>query len=528
MNRESAKNALRQDICWDIIVIGGGATGLGVAVDAALRGYKTLLLEQADFTKGTSSRSTKLVHGGVRYLEQGNVSLVLEALYERGVLLKNAPHITSNQTFVIPTFSFWKSMFYATGLKLYDWLSGKLSLGSSKMVEAAIVEKQMPGLKTEGLKKGILYHDGQFDDARLGINLAQTCVDAGGTVVNYMKVTGLAKDGQGKLSGLNALDIESGEEYQLQAKTIVNATGVFSDYILFMDCPGRKPAIQPSQGVHIVLDKKFLPSEHALMVPKTKDGRVLFAVPWYGKIVAGTTDTLVDKPSSEPRALQEEVDFIIDTLGKYLVDKPEPKDVLSVFAGMRPLVRPEAPGQKTKEISRSHKITISSSGLVSISGGKWTTYRKMAEDTVNVAIQQGALSPYPCKTSQHPIHGYTQSPAHDWLHCYGADADKIRSIMEAEEGTSEKLHPNYPHVKAEVVWAARQEMARNVEDVLARRLRILFVDAKAAIDMAQVVAETLAQELNKDTLWVENQKSGFIQLAQEYLLEPYNPQVSSV
>lgn len=505
---------------WDIIIIGGGATGLGVALDAALRGYKTLLLEQSDFTKGTSSRSTKLVHGGVRYLAQGDLKLVLEALYERGLLLQNAPHLTYNQSFVVPSFSWKDGVMYAAGLKMYDFLAGTLSLGKSELIGKERVQVALPNIRSNGLKSGVIYHDGQFDDARLGINVAQSAVEQGAYLANYMQVTALGKNDKGKVDSVSAQDLETSKVYTIKGKVIINATGVFVDDVLAMDDPGRPPMVRPSQGAHIVLDRSFLPTSHALMIPKTDDGRVLFAVPWHGKIIVGTTDTLMDHANLEPHALEAEVDFILSTFGKYVDKQPTRKDVLSVFAGLRPLARPSTSDQKTKEISRSHKLDTSASGLLTITGGKWTTFRKMAQDTVNTAVKVGGLESKLCTTHHFKIHGYTNSLENkSWLHIYGSDEPSIRDLMNVSSELAESLHPQYPYVRAEVIWAVRQEMARTIEDFLARRIRILFLDAKAAIAMAPQVAELMAVELKKDKSWVENQVTVFTKLARGYLLE---------
>ena len=518
MNREASIQFLKQnDIVWDMIVIGGGATGLGVALDATLRGYKTLLLEQSDFTKGTSSRSTKLVHGGVRYLAQGNIKLVLEALYERGLLLKNAPHLVSNQSFIIPFYSWFEGMKYFVGLKLYDLLAGKLSFGKSAFVSKNDTIESLPTIHSKGLKGGILYHDGQFDDARLGINLAQSCAYNGAHVLNYLKVIGLSKDNEGQLDGVEAIDLESEIHYHFKSKVVINATGVFVDQLLSMDEPAKQPIVRASQGTHIVLDKSFLPSSSALMIPKTSDGRVLFALPWHDKVIVGTTDTLVENETLEPRALKEEVDFILNTFGEYIDKKPQKSDILSVFSGLRPLARPEKEGKKTKEMSRSHKLMVSDSGLVTITGGKWTTYRKMAEDTVDLAIKTGGLEQAKCKTKAFQIHGYRKETRTDSLHYYGSDADKILELIVLEPELSATLHPNYSFTKAEVVWAVRNEMARKVEDVLARRLRLLFIDSKAAISIAREVAEIMAKELGKNEEWREFEIKEFKNLAGFYL-----------
>lgn len=508
---------------WDLIVIGGGATGLGVALDGVSRGFKVLVLEQADFAKGTSSRSTKLVHGGVRYLAQGNIDLVREALRERGLLQKNASHLVQNEIFVIPNYSWWDKFFYSVGLKVYDLLSGKLSLGKSKGISKKEAVSRIPTIKQDGLKGGVIYHDGQFDDSRLSVNVAQTVVENGGAVINYCEVTGLTKE-NGKVSGVKAVDRESGKEYTIKGKAVINATGVFVDEILTMDKPEHKQIVRPSQGVHLVFDKSFLPGTDAIMIPKTDDGRVLFAVPWHDKVVVGTTDTPLDEHSLEPTALEEEIEFILRTADRYMTKSPTRKDVKSVFAGLRPLAAPQEGSTKTKEISRSHKVMISDTGLITITGGKWTTFRKMGEDTVDKAITAGSLPNKKSTSEQMRVHGAVDPGTTDFSnphYFYGTDEQKIRALIDEDASLGEQIHPDYPYRKAEAVWAARHEMARTIEDFLARRIRILFLDARAAIDMAPAVAELMATELDKNAEWKKNEISDFVELANRYLLERY-------
>ncbi|WP_236652752.1 glycerol-3-phosphate dehydrogenase/oxidase [Chitinophaga vietnamensis] len=505
---------------WDLIIIGGGATGLGIAMDAATRGYKTILLEQADFAKGTSSRATKLVHGGVRYLAQGDIALVREALYERGLLLANAPHLAHNQQFVIPQYRWWQGPFYTIGLKIYDMLSGKLSLGPSHHISKQEVIKRLPTIQQEGLKGGIVYHDGQFDDARLAINIAQTAAEHGAVLLNYFKVNGLLKNAANKVSGVQAQDLLSGETFQLNAKVVINATGVFVDEILQLDNPAARNLVRPSQGVHVVLDPGFLQSRSAIMIPKTADGRVLFAVPWHNKVIVGTTDTPLETHSLEPVALEEEINFILSTAGQYLSKPPLRSDVLSVFAGLRPLAAPQKDTGSTKEISRSHKIIVAPSGLITITGGKWTTFRRMAEDTVAQAIITGGLEQAPCQTKTLHIHGYQQQASGEApLDVYGSDAPLLQAYISLFPEMGQQLHPRLPYIKAQVIWAVRYEMAETVEDVLARRLRALFLDAQAAIDMAPAVASLMATEMKRDASWQDAQVQAFVQVAQHYLLK---------
>jgi glycerol-3-phosphate dehydrogenase len=503
---------------WDVLVIGGGATGLGVALDAVARGYKTLLIEQSDFAKGTSSRSTKLVHGGVRYLAQGDVRLVREASIERGLLCRNAPHLVKNQTFIIPLYGYWDMLKYTMGLKVYDWISGKMTLGSSVWVSRKKTLECLPGIKTEGLRGGVLYHDGQFDDSRLAINLAQSILENGGCALNYIKVSGLKKDSKGMINGAMLEDAESGKSYEIKARAVVNATGVFVDDILQMDNPAANKSICVSQGVHLVLDKKFYPSEHALMIPETSDGRVLFAVPWHNKVVLGTTDTPIEEASLEPQALEKEIEFILETAAGYFTEKPKRSDVLSVFAGLRPLAAPQKGEQKTKEISRSHKIIVSPSHLFTILGGKWTTFRKMGEDMVNRIEKELSWKHKDTSTSSLHIHGYTEGVNwNDPLYFYGSDGTRIRQRMNGSSGEwiseSLKIH------KMQVRWAVENEMARTVEDVLARRTRALLLNAQESIRIAPVIARIMATELKKDEQWVDQQIEEYTKLANQYILK---------
>ena len=519
MKREKMLKRLKKEKGpWDIVVIGGGATGLGVAVDAASRGYKTLLLEQHDFAKGTSSRSTKLVHGGVRYLQQGDISLVLEALKERGLMIKNAPHLVKNQAFVIPNYEWWDGPFYQVGLKVYDLMSGKLGIGSSKKLSKEETVEYIPTIGQKGLKGGVVYYDGQFDDARMALSLAKTAKQFNGVVLNYMEVIGLEKDEEEIISGVKVKDLETGKVHSIQTKTVINATGVFADKVKQMDEPDVKDMIQPSQGIHLVVDKSFLPDKYAIMVPQTKDGRVMFAVPWHDKVVLGTTDTMKEKPELEPKAQEAEIDFILETAGQYLVKQPTREDVLSVFSGLRPLAKPEGDGKSTKEISRHHKVMISQSGLITIIGGKWTTYRKMAEDTVDNAILIGALDERRCITNNLPIYGYDKNLdlSTDPLAVYGTEKYQLLDLEEENPDLAQIISEDLPLRKSQIVWAVRHEMARTVEDMLARRVRGLFLNSKECLRVAPQVAEIMAKELGKDAQWIENQLEAFADVASNY------------
>jgi glycerol-3-phosphate dehydrogenase len=504
---------------WDVIVIGGGATGLGTAVDAASRGYRTLLLERSDFAKGTSSRSTKLVHGGVRYLRQGNISLVLEALQERGLLMRNAPHLVGNQTFLVPNYDWWDGPFYGVGMRVYDLMAGKLGLGPSRRLSKEETLKRIPTLRSEGLRGGVIYHDGQFDDSRLAVNLAQTAADHGGTLLNYVRVTGLIKSGE-VVGGVRARDDISGREYEIRGRVVINATGVFTDEILSMDEPDRPGVITPSQGIHLVLGKEFLQGDTAIMVPQTDDGRVLFAVPWHDRVVVGTTDTPVDSPSLEPEPLESEIDYILKHAKNYMDKPPGRGDVLSVFAGLRPLVDPSrGRGGQTSSISRDHFLVVSTSGLVTITGGKWTTYRKMAEEAVDNAMLVAGLPEKQCVTRELRVHGWLKNvDRHEAMSVYGTDAPHVEDIIKSDPAMGEKLHPDLPYLKAEAAWAARGEMAVTVEDVLSRRTRALILDARAAVSAAPETARIMAGELDKDEAWQKDQVREFNELAEGYIL----------
>jgi glycerol-3-phosphate dehydrogenase len=519
MNRQKMiSTAQNKSGYFDVVIIGGGATGLGAAVDSASRGYSTLLLEQHDFSKGTSSRSTKLVHGGVRYLQQGNVALVLEALRERGLLIQNAPHLVRNQSFIVPNYDWWEGPFYGVGMKVYDMLAGKLGLGPSKNLSLKKTIELLPTLEQKGLRGGVIYFDGQFDDSRLAINLVQSAVEHGGTLINYSKVIGLIKTND-MVDGVKVKDQLSGEEYEINSRVVVNATGVFTDSVLKMDNPENKPIIAPSQGVHLVIDKEFLPGESAIMVPHTDDGRVLFAVPWNGKVVVGTTDTAVESPDLEPKALEAEIEFILKHATQYLTGNPTKKDVRSVFAGLRPLVKAGGDGKSTSSLSRDHTLIVSETGLVTITGGKWTTYRKMAQDTIDQAATVAGLNIKECVTENLRIHGWLKNvDKDDPLHHYGSDRVEINKIINETPELGELLHKRLPYLKAEVIWGVRNEMAMTVEDVLSRRTRALLLDAKASVEMAPEVAKLMAKELEKDEKWQKEQVSEYNKLSSSYIL----------
>lgn len=503
---------------WDMIIVGGGATGVGVAIDAANRGYEVLLLEQSDFGKGTSSRSTKLVHGGVRYLEQGNIGLVMEALEERGLLLQNAPHLVRELAFVVPNYEWWEMPFYALGLKFYQLLAGKHGFATSRKLSRTDTLKFVPNLKAEGLRGGTVYYDGQFDDARLLIHMVATACEQGAVALNYVEVTGLNKNTNGIVDGVVARDVETRKEIRASAKAVINATGAFSDRLRLIAEPGATPMIIPSQGIHLVFDSSFLSGDSAIMVPHSSNGRVLFVIPWHGHTLVGTTDTPMQAATLEPVATDEEIDIVLSAVGKYLAKKPTRDDVLSVFAGVRPLVR-TANNIRTAALSRDHAIQIDHSGLISVMGGKWTTYRRMAEDCVSEAATLARLPRRACATNHLRIHGSCDNPKkYGALSAYGSDADEIRQLIEDNAQLGERMHPALPYVKAEVIWAVRHEMARTIEDVLTRRTRSLFLNSLAAIHMAPMVATLMAAELGWSETTRAKQISAFCETASNYCL----------
>ena len=518
MNRQEMIQQLEDVAEWDIIIIGGGATGLGAAVDAASRGYKTLLLEQSDFSKGSSSRSTKLVHGGVRYLAQGNIKLVKEALKERGLLLKNAPHVCHNLSFIIPSFHWGQKWYYGIGLHLYGLMAGKLGLGKTSILSKQITQQLLPSLDANKLTGGVQYNDGQFDDSRLAVNLAQTAEKLGAAVINYCKVTSLTKINK-RISGLVVQDVLSAKKYALNCKAIINATGVFADGIMRMNDLQHKPVIAPSQGIHLVVDKHFFPGDHALMIPSTDDGRVLFAVPWHDKVLLGTTDTPIKNIDLEPAPLQAEIDFIIKHINRYFTAPISYTDVKSVYVGLRPLIKVK--GQKTTSIlPRDHTTIVADSGLVTITGGKWTTYRTMGKHAVDSAALAGKLINRHCITASLNIHGFTENiHTNNTMAVYGSDAEKIDQLIKEQPALAYKINHALPYTKAMVVWAVQNEMAMTIEDVLARRTRALILDAKAAIAAAPVVASLMANLLQKSEEWQQWQVKEFTTLAQKYLIQ---------
>ena len=512
--RDAMREALASSDRFDVAVVGGGATGLGCAVDAAARGYSVLLVERDDFGAGTSSRSTKLVHGGVRYLARGDVRLVREALRERGRLLANAPHIVHTRAFAVPAYAWWEKPYYGAGLFAYDRLAMSLGIGHTELLSEAEYVERVPTARRDGLDGGVLYYDGQFDDARLALALARTAADLGAVVLNHTACVGIETSG-GRVDGLRIRDGEDGDERSVRARVVVNATGVWADEVRRLADPGARALLEPSRGAHVVLDRRFLPGETAVMVPKTDDGRVLFAIPWLGKTVVGTTDVSVEGLSQEPRPSDDEVGYILEHAGRYLDPAPTRADVRAVWAGLRPLVSdPDA--DDTAALSREHVVTVSDAGLVTVTGGKWTTYRVMAEDAIDHAAASAGLDDRPHDTADLRLRGWQPEALVDRdapFGAYGSDADGLRELAQ-DPVLAAPVHPRLPTVTgAEIVWAAREEQARTAADALARRTRGLFLDAEASAQAAPVVARLVAAEIGRDDAWIAAQVEAVRQIA---------------
>jgi glycerol-3-phosphate dehydrogenase len=520
ISRETIIDELRERRSrWDVLVIGGGASGLGAAVEAASRGYKTVLLERIDFAKGTSSRSTKLAHGGVRYLEQRNIALVLDALKERGHMLRNAPHLVHDLSFVVPAYRYLALSYYGLGLKVYERLSGKLSFGKSRFLSRTETLEMLPGIAAEGLRGGVLYHDGQFDDSRYAISLMRTLQDLGGTAANYLEATGILYQ-DGKAAGVKAQDRETGETFEVAANVVVNAAGIYAERVLSMDHSLNGSVLALSQGTHFVLPRSFLQSTAALMVPRTDDGRVLFAIPWHGATIVGTTDEPVEQVRDDPRPMDKEKEFLLDHISRYFGRRPKSSEILSVWSGQRPLFR-KGKG-KTSQISRDHKILVSSSGMITITGGKWTTYRRMGQDAIDKAADVGSLPKRPSGTVNLKLHGWLEPSLEEMSESelvYGSDFGALQQLGSEDSDLNRLVHARLPYRLREVVWAARYEMARTTEDVLARRTHALFLDARAAIEAAPAVSALLGKELNRDASWVRTDLERFISVAKGYIYE---------
>ena len=497
---------------FDVLVIGGGATGLGIALDAVTRGFRTALVEGGDFAQATSSRATKLVHGGVRYLASGQIHLVYEALHERAVMMRNAPHLVHAQPFLLPTYSRLELPYYGAGLMLYDLMSGRASMGRTKILGPQGTLKRIPNLERKDLSGSILYHDGQFNDARLALAIARTAADRGATVLNYTRCVRLTETGS-KLTGAVVADQETGSEYTVGAKVIFNATGIFVDQVRSMDDPATPPLMTVSRGSHIVVGPEALGGSAGIMVPKTRDGRVIFAIPWQGRVVVGTTDLAAHRPQMEPGYTEDEIEFLMETINPYLAKPIQRSDVLSVFSGLRPLVTGKA--STTSKISREHHIDVSPHGLITVAGGKWTTYRRMAEDAIDFAIKNLMLEKRPCVTGTTALRGAaTALPIDDpYLREYGSDAAEIQQFESNDSTLAGAIDPDLPYTFSEVLYGVRSEMARTLEDVLSRRTRALLLDSAAAVRCAPAVAPIIAKELGYGNDWTQAQVRAFSELA---------------
>jgi glycerol-3-phosphate dehydrogenase len=500
---------------FDLLVIGGGATGLGIAVDASTRGYKTALVEQGDFAQATSSRATKLVHGGVRYLVSGQIHLVYEALRERKVMMENAPHLVQALPFLTPAYSWFDLPYYGAGLKAYQVLSGSSSLGPTQILSARETRDRIPGIAPAGLKGSILYHDGQFDDARMALALARTAEDNGCVVLNYARCAELRKE-NGRVCGALVEDVEGGGCVAVQATTVINATGIFVDGMRQKDDPGVAKLLSVSRGTHLVVAGDVLGQANAIMVPKTKDGRIIFAIPWLGKVVIGTTDVPTKSVALEPGHEVSEIQFLLETINPYLARHITEADILSVFSGLRPLVTGRQ--ASTAKLSREHTIEFSPTGLVTIAGGKWTTYRRMAEDTIDAVIDRQMLPSRRCVSRKVRLHGAPPGCVNhaETLARYGTDAIAIESLHQEDAALALRLDEALPFTGAEVIYAVREEMARHVEDVLSRRTRALLLDSKAALRGAPKVASLMAKELGYGHEWVERELLNFDKLARTF------------
>jgi glycerol-3-phosphate dehydrogenase len=506
------------DDTFDVVIIGGGATGLGAAVDAISRGYKTALVEAADFANATSSRSTKLVHGGVRYLQQGDVGLVREALHERSALRRNAPHLVSDLGFLCPAYRWHEAPYYFAGLTLYDVLAGASNFGRSQFLTAKRTLERSPALRKRGLRGSIRYHDGQFDDARLAVALARTAIDRGAVVVNYARAVGLERSGA-RVAAVRVRDEEGSGEATVRGRAFVNATGIFTDEMRRIDNAEAHPLLSLSRGSHLTLAHEVFQGEDALLVPKTDDGRVLFVVPWHGRVIVGTTDIAEPSPSLDPVPTSDEIDYMLTTASRYLERPLERSMVTAAFCGLRPLINRNA--ATTAKQSREHLIETSMSGLVSIAGGKWTTYRKMAEDVIDAAREVGGLAAAPSTTVNMPLHGANGDAARPGLPnplaLYGTDQSAIAALIAEDPALGKPIHPALPYTCAEVVFAARHELARTVDDTLSRRTRAFFVDLRASVESAPMVAQLLARELGHDDAWAADSAAAYKAIAQPTL-----------
>lgn len=510
MMRSDAIAAVKEsrETPFDVLVIGGGATGLGIAVDAATRGFRAALVEAGDFAQATSSRSTKLAHGGVRYLASGQVHLVYEALHERAVMMRNAPHLVAPQAFLLPTYTRWELPYYGAGLLLYDLMSGKSTMGRTSILGAAATVQAIPNLQPDKLSGSVRYFDGQFNDARLALALARTAADHGAVVLNYMRCVRLLTQ-QSRICGAALRDELDGSEHEVRAHVVINATGIFTDELRQMGDAATPPLLTVSRGTHIVVAAHVLGGSAGIMVPKTKDGRVIFAIPWQGHVVIGTTDVAAPTPLMEPGHTAAEIDFLIETINPFLASPVSRSDVLSVFSGLRPLVTGKS--AMTSKLSREHYIDVSPAGLITVAGGKWTTYRRMAQDALDYAAKHGMLAQRACVTAHTPLHGHSTSSvtssagADSYKSEYGTDTTYLDAYTADDAAMAETIDAALPYTFAQCLYAVEHEMALTLEDVLSRRTRALLLDTQATLRAAPRVAALMAKALGRDDAWAAAQ-----------------------
>ncbi|GAB0191273.1 glycerol-3-phosphate dehydrogenase, mitochondrial [Grus japonensis] len=530
---------------FDVLVIGGGATGCGCALDAVTRGLKTALLERDDFSSGTSSRSTKLIHGGVRYLQKAIMKLdfeqykmVKEALEERANLLEIAPHLSAPLPIMLPVYKWWQLPYYWFGIKLYDIVAGSQCLKSSYVLSKSRALELFPMLRKDELVGAIVYYDGQHNDARMNLAIALTAARYGAATANYAEVLRLLKttdaaSGKERVCGVRCRDVLTGQEFDVKAKCVINATGPFTDSVRKMDDQEVPNICQPSAGVHIVMPGYYSPDNMGLLDPATSDGRVIFFLPWEKMTIAGTTDSPTDV-TSHPIPTEEDINFILNEVRNYLSVDVEVRrgDVLAAWSGIRPLVT-DPNSKDTQSISRNHVVTISDSGLVTIAGGKWTTYRAMAQDTIDAAIQAHDLKAGSSKTIGLQLQG-----AEDWsptlyirlVQDYGLESevaqhlastygDKAFEVAKIAQVTGKRwpivgkrLVSEFPYIEAEVVYGVK-EYARTAVDMISRRTRLAFLNVQAAEEALPRIVDIMGKELN----WSEQKKKEEFEAAKKFL-----------
>jgi glycerol-3-phosphate dehydrogenase len=525
---------------FDVLVIGGGVTGAGVALDAVTRGYKVALVEKADFASGTSSKSTKLVHGGIRYLPEFDFALVHEALVERGIMLQNAPYLVRPVAFVLPIYKgdrhpvgmpittpggIGLSFLLNIGLWLYDILAGRRNIHRHRHLKRDAVLEMAPALVREGLKEGFVYYDGQTNDARLTMALIRTAAHYGATIANYAEVTSFLTAEDGKVHGACVCDKLGNQEITIQARHIVNATGVYTEQVEALTGEESQIQVEPSKGVHLVLSREDLKlGDSAIVLPETEDKRILFIVPWESRAIFGTTDTGSGDLDS-PVATQEDITYLLKYLNRYLAVNLSEENIVSTYAGYRPLVKPRRANRSTAKLSRTHAVIEGPSGLVTITGGKLTTYRRMAQDAIDVlSLRDGTKPVHP--TQSLPLQGSAGWPVMqrelarkgaslglapetiDHLgRSYGTNAQAVLDLIEGDATLAARLIDDLPYIKAEVIYACCYEMALTPYDILARRTSIILEDRQSGLGVIEEVAMLMAKELN----WSTTQRQALVE-----------------